>query len=106
MKKITGKDLLRIGFEENIILGTVLQFCETYSGTLNKGEVLAQLKRMVETSELTPTDSEFFALAQKIIELQKTLETDLISLNENPKAFEIFGAENIEEGAKKQMQTV
>lgn len=105
MKKITGKDLLRIGFEENIILGTVLQFCETYSGTLNKGEVLAQLKRMVETPELTPTDSEFFALAQKIIELQKTLETDLISLNENPKAFEIFGTENIEEGAKKQMQT-
>lgn len=105
MKKITGKDLLRIGFEENIILGTVLQFCELYTGTLNKGEVLAQLKRMVETPELTPTDSEFFALAQKIIELQKTLETDLISLNENPKAFEIFGTENIEEGAKKQMQT-
>lgn len=105
MKKITGIDLLRIGFEENIILGTVLQFCELYTGTLNKGEVLAQLKRMVETPELTPTDSEFFALAQKIIELQKTLETDLISLNENPKAFEIFGTENIEEGAKKQMQT-
>lgn len=105
MKKITGKDLLRIGFEENIILGTVLQFCELYSGALNKGEVLAQLKRMVETPELTPTDSEFFELAQIIIELQKTLETDLISLNENPKAFEIFGTENIEERAKKQMQT-
>lgn len=105
MKKITGKDLLRIGFEENIILGTVLQFCELYTGTFNKGEVLTQLKRMVDTPELTPTDSEFFALAQKIIELQKTLETDLISLNENPKAFEIFGTENIEEGAKKQMQT-
>lgn len=105
MKKITGKDLLRIGFEENIILGTVLQFCELYTGTFNKGEVLTQLKRMVDTPELTPTDSEFFALSQKIIELQKTLETDLISLNENPKAFEIFGTENIEEGAKKQMQT-
>lgn len=105
MKKISGKDLLRIGFEENIILGTVLQFCENYQGNLNKGEVLAQLKRMVETAELTPEESEFYDLAQKIIELQKTLETDIIPLNEHPKAFAIFGETNIEEGAKKQMQT-
>ena len=105
MKKISGKDLLRIGFEENIILGTVLQFCENYQGNLNKGEVLAQLKRMVETAELTPEESEFYDLAQKIIELQKTLETDIIPLNEHPKAFAIFGEANIEEGAKKQMQT-
>ncbi|WP_410503996.1 RtcB family protein [Flavobacterium sp. I3-2] len=105
MKKISGKDLLRIGFEENIILGTVLQFCENYQGNLNKGEVLAQLKRMVETAELTPEDSEFYELAQMIIELQKTLETDIIPLNEHPKAFAIFGEANIEEGAKKQMQT-
>ena len=105
MKKISGKDLLRIGFEENIILGTVLQFCENYQGNLNKGEVLTQLKRMVETAELTPEDSEFYDLAQKIIELQKSLETNIIPLNEHPKAFAIFGEANIEEGAKKQMQT-
>lgn len=105
MKKISGKDLLRIGFEENIILGTVLQFCENYQGNLNKGEVLTQLKRMVETPEITPKESEFFDLAQKIIELQKSLASDVIPLNENPKSFAIFGEENIEEGAKKQMQT-
>lgn len=105
MKKISGKDLLRIGFEENIILGNVLQFCENYQGNLNKGEVLTQLKRMVETPEITPKESEFFDLALKIIELQKSLESDIIPLNENPKSFAIFGEENIEEGAKKQMQT-
>ena len=105
MKKISGKDLLRIGFEENIILGTVLQFCEKYQGNLNKGEVLTQLKRMIETPEITPKESEFFDLAQMIIELQKSLASDVIPLNENPKSFAIFGEENIEEGAKKQMQT-
>ena len=105
MKKITGKDLLRIGFEENIILGTVLQFCENYQGSLNKGDVLAQLKKMVETAELTPIESEFYELAQQIIQLLKSLETDVIPLNETPKAFEIFGSEHIEEGALKQMQT-
>lgn len=105
MKKITGKDLLRIGFEENIVLGTVLQFCETYQGDLNKGEVLTQLKKMLETLELTLQDSEFYELAQTIIELQKSLENDVIALKENPIAFEVFGKEHIEEGAFRQMQT-
>lgn len=105
MKKITGNDLLRIGFEENILLGTVLQFCETYQGSLNKGEVLTELKRMVETPELTPQDSEFYELAQTIIELQKSLENDVIALKENPNPFEVFGEEHIEDGAFKQMQT-
>ncbi|RRJ91227.1 RtcB family protein [Paenimyroides tangerinum] len=105
MKKISGKDLLRIGFEENIILGTVLQFCENYQGNLNKGEVLSQLKKMVETPEFTPKESEFYDLAQQIIQLQKSLETDVIPLNESPTEFQIFGGEHIEEGALKQMQT-
>ncbi len=105
MKKISGKDLLRIGFEENIILGTVLQFCENYQENLNKGEVLSQLKKMVETPEFTPKESEFYDLAQQIIQLQKSLETDVIPLNESPKEFQIFGSEHIEEGALKQMQT-
>lgn len=104
MKKITGNDLLRIGIEENMVLGTVLQFCENYKGALNKGEVLTQLKRMVASAESTPKDSEFYPLGQQIIALQKELESDTIPLNENPKSFEIFGEENIEEGAKKQMQ--
>ena len=105
MKKITGKDLLRIGFEENINLGTVLHFCENYQGNLNKGDVLSQLKKMVETPELTPAESEFYELAQIMVELQKSLENDTIPLSDSPKAYKIFGSEYIEEGALKQMQT-
>src|SRR5690554_1523413 len=103
MKKITGKDLLRIGFEESIILGTVLNFCENYQGDLNKGEVLSGLKRLIQTPELTPEDSPFYELSQEIIRLQKELEKDLIPLDESPKEFSIFGVEHIEEGALKQM---
>lgn len=53
MKKITGKDLLRIGFEENIILGKTLDFCENYQGSLNKGEVLNTLKNVISQPEKT-----------------------------------------------------
>ncbi|HLV46242.1 MAG TPA: RtcB family protein [Flavobacterium sp.] len=105
MKKISGKDLLRIGFDEDVILGTVLQFCENYSGELNKGEVLNQLRKMIDTPELTPKESEFYDLSQQIIALQTSLQSEIIALNENPNAFKIFGEHQIEEGAKKQMHT-
>lgn len=63
MKKITGKDLLRIGFEENSILGTALNFCENYKGDLTKGEVLNSLKRMLEAPDKTKQMSDFYDLA-------------------------------------------
>lgn len=105
MKKITGKDLLRIGFEENSILGTALNFCENYKGDLTKSEVLNSLKRMLEAPDKTNQMSEFYDLAQEILLLQKELETDVISLNDAPKEFKIFGVDHIEEGALQQMKT-
>ena len=105
MKKITGKDLLRIGFEENRILGAVLNFCENYKGDLTKGEVLNSLKRMLEAPDKTNQMSDFYDLAQEILFLQKELETDVIPLNDTPKEFKIFGADHIEEGALQQIKT-
>lgn len=105
MKKITAKDLLRIGFEENIILGTTLEFCENYKGDLNKGEVLNILKNVLNEPEKTFETSPFYELSQEIIQWQKAFEKEMIPLNESPKEFSVFGAEHIEEGALKQMQT-
>ena len=105
MKRITGKDLLRIGFEENIILGKTLDFCENYKGSLNKGEVLNILKNVIEKpSEIFET-SDFYPLAQQIIALQKEMDSDTIPLETAPKPYAVFGNEHIEEGARKQMET-
>lgn len=105
MKKITGKDLLRVGFEENIILGKTLDFCENYQGSLNKGEVLNILKNVLKSPEETFETSEFYSLAQQIINLQKEMDNDTIPLETEPKAYAVFGGDQIEDGARKQMET-
>ena len=105
MKRITGKDLLRIGFEENIILGKTLDFCENYQGSLNKGEVLNILKNVLKSPEETFETSEFYSLAQQIINLQKEMDNDTIPLETEPKSYAVFGGDQIEDGARKQMET-
>ncbi|SFN29178.1 tRNA-splicing ligase RtcB [Paenimyroides ummariense] len=104
MKKITGKDLLRIGFEENIILGKTLDFCKNYKGSLNKGEMLNILKNVIEKPIDTFETSAFYSLAQQIIALQKEMDSDTIPLETNPKPYTVFGSNYIEEGARKQME--
>lgn len=105
MKKITGKDLLRVGFEENIILGKTLDFCENYKESLNKGEVLNILKNVIEKPAETFETSEFYSLAQQIINLQKEMDNDTIPLETEPKSYAVFGGDQIEDGARKQMET-
>lgn len=105
MKRIKGKDLLRIGFEENIILGKTLDFCENYKGSLNKGEVLNILKNVIERPTETFETSDFYPLAQQIIALQKEMDSDTIPLAIEPKPYAVFGSDYIEEGARKQMET-
>ena len=105
MKKITGKDLLRVGFEENIILGKTLDFCENYQGSLNKGEVLNILKNVLKSPEETFETSEFYSLAKQIINLQKEMDNDTIPLETEPKSYAVFGGDQIEDGARKQMET-
>lgn len=105
MKKITGKTLLEIGFDQNKIIGDVLQFCTNYKGKLNRSDILIQLKKVLESPEIISENSEFYTLSQKIIDLKKSLETDVIALKETPKPFAIYGENNIEQGAKQQMTT-
>ncbi len=105
MKKITGKDLLRVGFDENIILGKTLDFCENYQGSLNKGEVLNILKNALKSPEETFETSEFYSLAKQIINLQKEMDNDTIPLETEPKSYAVFGGDQIEDGARKQMET-
>ena len=105
MKRITGKDLLRIGFEENIILGKTLDFCENYQVSLNKGEVLNILKNVIEKPSETFETSDFYPLAQQIIALQKEMDSDTIPLASEPNPYAVFGSDHIEEGARMQMET-
>lgn len=105
MKKIIGKDLIKIGFEQNIIVGLVLKFCTDYKGNLDKKGILKVLKNFLDGKEDIEKEDEFSVLFQEILALKATLENDEIALDEEGKEFKVYGRDFIEEGALQQMRT-
>lgn len=105
MKKITGNDLIRIGFEENEIVGLVLKFCNDYNGDLNKKGILKVLRNFLDGKEDINHEEEFLSLIQAINALKATLEINEIALDEKEREFKIYGRDFIDEGALIQMRT-
>ena len=98
---IRGKDLKRIGFIEGKALGLALQIVEKEYSALSIMEKLALLKRVLENSASYLNDTRLSPLA---LALQKPGD-GTIALNIEPKSYQIYGAEAIEEGALSQMET-
>ena len=98
---IKGKDLKKIGFIEGKALGLALEIAEKEYKSLSAGEKLALLKRVLENPVLYVNDTVLSPLA---LALQKPGD-DTIALSIQPKAYQIYGAEAIEEGALNQMET-
>jgi tRNA-splicing ligase RtcB (3'-phosphate/5'-hydroxy nucleic acid ligase) len=100
--KITGHDLLTIGYPEGKILGLALKLLANFK-ELPDGEVLALLKKVKESPENFLDDELLEELATTMIEEAKALKDDTIALAEKAGDYSIYGAEHIEEGAKTQM---
>ncbi len=98
---ISGKDLKRIGFVEGKALGLALELAEREYSTLSVGERLALLKHVLENPASYLNDLKLSPLA---LALQKPGD-DTIALSIEPKSYQIYGAEAIEEGALSQMET-
>ena len=98
---IRGKDLKRIGFIEGKALGLALQIVEKEYSALSIMEKLALLKHVLENPASYLNDTRLSPLA---LALQKPGD-GTIALNIEPKSYQIYGAEAIEEGALSQMET-
>ncbi|MBS1661617.1 MAG: RtcB family protein [Bacteroidetes bacterium] len=102
MKKINGTDLLAIGFPEGKPLGVALKLQDARED-LNKEELLVWFKQIMEKPEIFLDDEKAEELAAALIEEAKASEDDTIALKEQGGDYAIYGAENIEDGARKQM---
>lgn len=101
--KITGQDLLSIGYKPNEILGHALELAnEKYAG-IDKPEVLAIFKKVLDYPENFLDDEILEDLATKMVEAANVIADDTIPLREDAPEYKIFGAGHIEEGARKQM---
>lgn len=101
-ESITGTNLLEIGYTEGKILGLALAAAQQLSGQ-EKTAVLALLQKVKDCPENFLDDETMGTLAKAMIEETNDPKHQMISLNKNPDTYAIYGAEHIEEGARKQM---
>ncbi|GGE15961.1 RtcB family protein [Sphingobacterium cellulitidis] len=102
-KRINGDDLIAIGYKENEALGEALKINKKRLG-YNREEMLNMFKNVLENPNDFLTDPNFSKLSHLLLNIE-LIEKDKIALKTDPQAYEVYGVENIEEGAKKQMQT-
>lgn len=103
-KQINGNDLIALGYPEGPILGIALKINKKRNG-FNKVEMLDHYKNVLTEPEAYLDNKVFGKLASAIIEEANAPKIEYIKLNETPDRYNVYGAEQIEEGALKQMDT-
>ncbi len=104
MKTITGTDLLTVGYKENEVLGHALKLANANYPENSEEEIITLFKKVHDYPENFLDDEVFGELAALMIKLANAPVDDTIALVEG-KAYTVYGAEHIEEGARKQMDT-
>lgn len=96
--KIDAKKLLEIGYPQGKAIGIALDIANS---SANTDEVIKALKGVVKRPEEYINDNVYSSVAVELIPKEDTT----IALNDNPKAYKIYGSEGIEDGALKQIET-
>jgi tRNA-splicing ligase RtcB (3'-phosphate/5'-hydroxy nucleic acid ligase) len=97
---LTGKDLKGVGFEEGKALGLALQVIEKNFSTLPAADQLSLLKQVLADPATYLQDEHFGVVANQLLQ-----PADPIIPLQEEKAYAIYGAAGIEQGALNQMQT-
>lgn len=103
--KITRADLLAIGYKEGPILGLALEIAMTKFAEKDREDILIVMKKAKDYPENFLDDEIMEPLAKAMIEAVNASKDETIPLITNPLDYKIYGAEFIEEGATKQMNT-
>ncbi len=100
--KLHGKDLRKLGYPEAKVIGIAIDVMQKNYNHSTHEEALAILAGILASPDEYMEDATLAKIAAELVE--KPAEADAtIPLNETGKAYEIFGAENIETGALTQM---
>ncbi|MFW0715612.1 RtcB family protein [Pedobacter sp. N23S346] len=100
---ITGKTLIEIGYSEGKIVGMAINILKENFADIEEKELLALLKKVKDYPESFLDDEVLSVLATAVIEEANPKSDGTIELINNAKAYSIFGADYIEEGARNQM---
>jgi tRNA-splicing ligase RtcB len=100
--KITGKELRAIGYPEGPVISVAMSVMEKHFKHRRKEEAFEILKAVLQSPKDYATHETLQPIAEKLLPKESS-EASEISLNHTGVHFNIFGAENIEQGALHQM---
>jgi tRNA-splicing ligase RtcB (3'-phosphate/5'-hydroxy nucleic acid ligase) len=102
--KLTGKQLRAIGFPEGPVISIAMNIMEKNFKHHTQEEALEILKRVVASPAEFAEDAVLAHIAQQLLP-KPVVEGWEISLNNSGIPFNVFGGENIDQGAMQQMYT-
>ncbi len=98
---ITAAELMSLGYAEGKALGLAIKTAEQNNVWPDKEAALAELKKVLQYPENFMDDEVLGAIARELA--PKAEDDAIIPLKEQADAYQAFGAEYIEQGAKDQM---
>ena len=101
--RINGNDLIALGYKENEALGLALKINRLRLG-YKRDEMLEKFKEVLDNPEAYLGDQVFAPLSNMLLNVDK-LEKEYIKLKSEVDSYEVYGGDQIEAGAKKQMNT-
>lgn len=102
-KRINGNDLIALGYKENLAIGVALKINKKRLG-FSKEEMLTKFKAVLDDPKAFAEDPVFSPLSFALLNIEE-LEKYNIPLKTEELPYEVYGAEQIEDGAKSQMKT-
>jgi len=102
--KITGKELRAIGYPEGPVISIAMKTIEKNYKYEKKEDVMELLKKILSAPVEYENDAVLGLIAEQLIPKKETEPGEAIELNATGIQFNVFGGENIEEGAMHQMQ--
>lgn len=105
LHKITGKDLLKIGYKQGPVISVAMQVADRKFKHTSLEDMLVILKSVLDSPADYLEDDKLGQVADFLIEKPKTDKNGGVShkLNDEPLPYKIWGADGIERGAVEQM---
>ncbi|MDQ3108678.1 MAG: RtcB family protein [Bacteroidota bacterium] len=102
-KNITGDNLRQIGFPQGRSIGIALRVIEKQYRNNTREEILEVMSNVLASPTDFLEDANLAAIADELIEKPKEVEGPEIALREEAGTYSVYGEEQIEQGARDQM---
>ncbi len=99
--KLTGKQIMDLGFPQGKVVGVVMQLVESQLADMGTDSLRDLFSKVIANPEAYVKDEVLGGVARELI----TPVDEVLQLKDTPDLYKVYGAEGIEQGAIQQMET-